>query len=922
MQDFSRLLRSGLSFCAILAVAAGCSGSQTQTSALVPGQSGTAAAQLSRLGVGSSMAPDVQSSDLLYVGDSKDGSVRVYSFPSGKPQGRLLDVGAGALCAGKGGDVIAPAGNEILRYAHGGTRPIAVLHAPFGGSQQSCAVDPATGDLAVSGSSAAQSGVAVFAGAKGTATSYTAPHDGRYASLAYDNDGNLFAETNSGNLVELARNGERFREVEWGGARPPRLGAIQWDGEYLAIASDAAIFRYTVSGYRASPAGKTLLESAASGGRFNIYKGKIVVPEAHSVALLRYPGGGSPVGLIKDAGDVRAVTVSPGLRSEFAVTTYHYDNFRTGWNDHESTLKYDNVNASSFGLLHTVSLDDQVDAQPLLVPNVTTTRGLKSGSAHDVVYAATESNSIYAIDASNGTVLFQTNLGAPVPAPLGCNNNGPNVGIDGTPVIDRSAGVMYVIAYTLESQVPTYRIHELNLSDLSDVTPPIVVAASHALTGTTTYAFNATYQRQRPGLLEANGNVYAAFGSFCDFSASQSRGWVLGWQTGSLTPLAANRLNDTLASSPDDFFLSAVWMSGFGVAADPAGNVYFVTGNSDYSGNTYTGTTNVQESVVKVSADLTQMLSIFTPSNVGMLDEYDADLGSGGVMLLPIESSTPLAAAAGKTGTMFLLNQNSLGGYVPSGPNNDLAEVSIGGCWCGPSYYAVKKTQQRIVASGGNGVTLWKVKSKPKVRLTLMGSAGLPTGQDPGFFTTVSSNENGRKAIIWALARPQSIPGPMTLVALAAEASSGRSRLATLYQGSAGYWAAQNGNANIVPIVANGKVYIASYQQLEIFGLGGSAATVATGRTIPATAYRGATKTPNEVTGTLVKARGPEIVLRTRAGKLVRVNAAAALKNERSEDLIVGRPFDVRGTYDAAGVMHAAIIIRAKPSPSTWPPDR
>ena len=85
MQDFSRLLRSGLSFCAILAVAAGCSGSQTQTSALVPGQSGTTAAQLSRLGVGSSMAPDVQSSDLLYVGDPKDGSVRVYSFPSGKP---------------------------------------------------------------------------------------------------------------------------------------------------------------------------------------------------------------------------------------------------------------------------------------------------------------------------------------------------------------------------------------------------------------------------------------------------------------------------------------------------------------------------------------------------------------------------------------------------------------------------------------------------------------------------------------------------------------------------------------------------------------------------------------------------------------------------------------------------------------------
>lgn len=921
MTAFSVLLRGKLCVCAILAVAAGCSGSQTQTSALVPGESGAAAAQLSRLGVGSSMADDVASSDLLYVADSKDDSVRVYSFPAGKLQGRLVNVRAGALCSGRNGEVVAPAGSEILKYAHGGTRPIEELHDPFAGSQQFCALDPLTGDLAVSGGSAARSGVALFAGAKGAATIYAAPSNAVYASLTYDNDGNLFAQTNSGNLFELARNAKRFKEVDWGGVRPPRAGAIRWDGKYLAIASDATILRYAVSGYRASPAGKTALETVI-GASFEISRGKIVVPGARGVALFGYPAGGSPDTLIKDAGNTGAVTLSRGSRSEFAITTYHYDNLRTGWNDHETTLKYGNVNSSSFGLLHTVTLDDQVDAQPLLVPNVTTTRGAKSGSAHDVVYVATESNSIYAIDASSAAVLFQTNLGAPVPSPLGCNNNGPNVGIDGTPVIDRAAGVMYVIAYTLERKVPTYRIHELSLADLSEVTPAVAVSASHELTDGTTYTFNATYERQRPGLLEAGGNVYAAFGSFCDFSASQSRGWVLGWQAGSLTPFAANRLNDTLATSPDSFFLSSVWMSGFGIAADPTGNVYFVTGNSDYSGNTYTGTTNVQESVVKVSSDLTQMLSIFTPSNVGMLDAYDADLGSGGVMLLPIGSSTPLAAAAGKTGTMFLLDQNSLGGYVPSGPNNDLAEVSVGGCWCGPSYYAEKKTQQRIVGSGGNSVTLWQVKSKPTVRLTLMGSATLPTGQDPGFFTSVSSNKRGRNAIIWALARPQSVPGPLTLVALAAESAQGRSKLTTLYQASAGYWAAQNGNANVVPVVANGKVYVASYQQLEIFGLGGSAASAATGHAIPATAYRGAIKTRNEVTGTLVRVGGSEIILRTRTGKLVRVDVAAALKNQRVQDLIAGRPFDVRGTYDAAGVMHAVTVIRAKPSPGTWPLDR
>ncbi len=923
MKAFSGSVRCALSIVAVLGVAAGCGGSQSQTSALVPGQPGAATAELGRLGVGSQMAADAPSRDLLYVAGSKDGSVYVYSYPEGKPQGRLLDVRADGLCAARNGDVFMPAGNDVLQYAHGGTRPIAVLRYPLGGAQF-CAVDPASGNLAVSGGSAAQSGVAVYAGAAGTPKVYAAREGGGfYGSVAYDSDGNLFVATAARNLVELPKGATRLGEIAWNGTRPPRVGSIQWDGKYLAVAAGAAIFRYAIAGSQAAPAGEIALRGAANAEQFWIHGGKVAVPDAGGVMLYGYPAGGGPLDVIKDARAAQAVTVSRGSQSAFAITTYHYDNLRTGWNDDEPTLTYRNVNAGSFGLLHAIALDDQVDTQPLVIPNVTTTRGAGSGSAHDVVYVATEGNTIYAMDASSGAVLFQTNLGPPVPTPLGCTNNGPNVGIDGTPVIDQAAGVMYVIAYTLESGNPTYRIHELSLSSLSDVTPPVVVSASHQLTDGTTYNFNATYQRQRPGLLEANGNVYAGFGSFCDFSASQSRGWLLGWQAGSLAPLSGNRLNDSLSQSPNSFFLSAIWMSGYGVAADPSGNIYFVTGNSDYSGNTYNGVTNVQESVVKVSADLTQLLSIFTPSNVGQLDEYDADLGSGGVMLLPVRgSSVPLAVAAGKTGTMFVLNQNNLGGYVVSGPNNDLAEVYVGGCWCGPSYFAVKNRRQRIVASGGSSVTVWNVHDKGKVGLTLAGSAGLPNGQDPGFFTTVSSKKGGRNAIIWALARPQSVPGPMTLFALKSESQSGSGQLATLYQGTAGYWASTYGNANVVPVVANGKVYVASYQQLEIFGLGGSARNAAAVRAPRGVAYRGTLKTPNEVTGTLLKVNGSILTLKTRSGELVRVDDATALKNERSADLIVGRPFNVRGTYDASGVMHAAAIVRAKPSPATWTPDR
>src|SRR5579864_738690 len=80
-----------------------------------------------------------------------------------------------------------------------------------------------------------------------------------------------------------------------------------------------------------------------------------------------------------------------------SVTTYHYDNYRTGWNSNETILTHANVNSSSFGLLYSVPLNDQVDAQPLYMPAVSITAGQNQG-IHDVVYIATESNTVYAID--------------------------------------------------------------------------------------------------------------------------------------------------------------------------------------------------------------------------------------------------------------------------------------------------------------------------------------------------------------------------------------------------------------------------------------------------------------------------------------------------------------------------------------------
>src|ERR1700677_5029977 len=420
--------------------------------------------------------------------------------------------------------------------------------------------------------------------------------------------------------------------------------------------------------------------------------------------------------------------------AQTAITTYHYDNYRTGWNSTETALTPATVASSSFAVLAKVALDDQVDGQPLVVPGVTITAGNNQG-VHDVVYVVTGNDTVYAIDATAGTVLLSQSLGKPVRWPLGCNNNGPNVGIDSTPVFDASVNTLYVMAYTQDSTGPAYRIHALDLGSLTDKITPTVVSASHTLTNGTTFNFNATYQRQRPGLLLANGNVYAGFGSFCDFSANLSRGWLLGWNASTLAPLSANRVNDIQATSPNSFFLSSIWMSGYGPAADDSGNVLFATGNSDYSGNTYDGVTNIQESVVQISSDLTTVLSLFTPSNQASLDGGDVDFGSGGVMVLPDQpGSIPhLAVAAGKAGSMFLMNKDSLGGYSTT-KNNVLGTYSVGACWCGESYF-VDPTDglARVVSSAGNKVRVWKLRTSPSPKLTgIAASATMSSVQDPG----------------------------------------------------------------------------------------------------------------------------------------------------------------------------------------------
>jgi hypothetical protein len=163
------------------------------------------------------------------------------------------------------------------------------------------------------------------------------------------------------------------------------------------------------------------------------------------------------------------------------------------------------------------------------------------------------------------------------------------------------------------------------------------------------------------------------------------------------------------------------------------------------------------------------------------------------------------------------MNEDKLGGYSTTG-NNVLGTYSIGECWCGQSYFTNPSDGTgRVVTSGGNTIILWKVATSPAVQLTQVAQANIAAGvQDPGFFTSVSSNGKSRP-IIWAISRPQSSTGSPLLLYAFSQDSTGA--LKQLFQGTAGLWPNLGGDSNLIPVVANGQVFVASNKQLSIFGL-------------------------------------------------------------------------------------------------------
>ncbi len=615
------------------------------------------------------------------------------------------------------------------------------------------------------------------------------------------------------------------------------------------------------------------------------------------------------------------------------ILTFHYNDLRTGWNSEETALTPIALKSGSFGLLFKSDIfDEQIDAQPLILSNFPV-----KGERKNVVIVVTEYNSIYALDADNGSVIATRSIAPAVPSTEVCGNASDHLGINSTPVIDEARDTLYLVAAEWSGNSFDYALHAIDLATIgdpkvpfADKVSPVKVAASASLSDGSTYPFQANHARQRAALLLSGGHVYAGFSTFCDQNADVSRGWLLGWDALSLASLTPELTDRRPLSKVGSGRMGAIWMSGYGPAADNAGNIFVATGNSNlplpnetFPPMTVGPPTYLSDSVVKLSSDL-QVSDWFTPSDLAYgqrkMDQHDNDLGSGGVMLFPEDEATKSlpakgAVAAGKTGQMYLMDRDSLGKLDPSGVNHVFDVQAIGPCFCGPSYFEGADGLPRVVSSGNNGLKVWRINSSGHSMVLAQDYAvSEPLGTtffQGGFFTSVSSNDHtADSAIVWAIRRPQLNAPTQSLTLYAFDAKDG----ALLCAADAGPWPMDqrigHGAApNAVPVVANGKVFVASYKELRVFGTGSAAAcstTIAAAAPVSFAARVQADPAYPEtgesgiVRGIIAEVTDAKMLLRTR-DKTIEVDLSNVLANGRYGNLDPGKPVTIKGTASAAG---------------------
>lgn len=472
------------------------------------------------------------------------------------------------------------------------------------------------------------------------------------------------------------------------------------------------------------------------------------------------------------------------------VLTQHNDNFRTGVNLRETLLTPANVNQTQFGMLFKRVLDDQLYTQPLVVTGVTV-----GGGVRDVVYVTTVNNSVYAFDANDAEAsvpLWHVNFGTPAnvhSTDFGCLDINGQMGIIGTPVIDKARGVLYVVALTRAGTTSgprtgfIQRLHALDLATGADLPEsPVTISAPD---------FNALMQNQRPALMLANDMVYVGYASHCD--KEPYHGFLMAYDAKTLAEVSV--LNTSPTGSE-----ASIWQSGQGPAADEEGNVYVVTGNGSWD-----GIRNFSESFMKLTPRL-KLIDWFTPTNHFLLDEKDIDLDSSGATLIP---GTHLVLGGGKEGVLYTLDTRNLGHL---GDEHALQH-----------FHATMSHLHSLVywesAKAGNLLYVWGQRDKAKVYKldgdklgeTPLMMRDVPNQGHPGAMLSLAANGN-KDGILWAAIHAtgdswhESRPG----ILHAYDADDIRHELWNSLENPARDDCGEYSKM-APPTIANGKVYLASF---------------------------------------------------------------------------------------------------------------
>ncbi len=496
------------------------------------------------------------------------------------------------------------------------------------------------------------------------------------------------------------------------------------------------------------------------------------------------------------------------------VLTYHNDIARTGANLSETILTTTNVASATFGKIGNYSVDAKVDAQPLYAANV----AIPSNGTHNLLIVVTENDSVYAFDADTGTIVWQKSMlqsGETASDDRGCSQVSPKMGITSTPVIDRTQGANGAIYLVAMSKASAYhqRLHALDLATGAELfSGPKEITASFPGTGDNTDGTNVIFDpkqyKERMGLLLMNGVIYTAWASHCDFSPYTA--WVMGHNADTLAPTSV--LNVVPNGS-----LGAFWAAGGGVAADPQGNIYLLSGNGDFGtsldGNGFPSNKNFGNGFLKISTTGGNLAvaDYFEMSNTVSETSADQDLGSGGAMVLPdftdgSGATQHLVVGAGKDAHIYLLNRNNMGKFNSSSNNiyQDIPNALSGGIWSVPAYF----NNHVYYGPVGNHLLSFTVTN-----------AKLSTSPDaqsnnsfayPGTSPSVSANGSSN-GIVWAVENSGA-----TLHAYDA------SNMNELYNSNQ---AANNrdhfggGNKFITPTIVNGKVFVGTQNSVAVFGL-------------------------------------------------------------------------------------------------------